>query len=124
MIRPYIVDDGQDIPVESQVALSLTMLGITGGMRDEHRAARRLIADLSKVGLVIGDMRAWRRDFLRGHVAGENEDHRLAGLLADQADEIDRLRAVADAARTAIRSGGFPELTDRLAELDAKGATG
>jgi hypothetical protein len=37
--------------------------------------------------------RQWRRDFLRDHVAGANEDHRLAGKIADQADELDRLRA-------------------------------
>ena len=58
-----------------------------------RRAARQLIADLAEVGVVIGDMQQWRRDFLRGHVAGENEDHRLAGVIADQADELDVARA-------------------------------
>lgn len=91
-MRPYIADDGAEIPVETQVGVSLVMLGLSHpaeGTRD----ALRLIAHLDKVGVAFGDMRRWRREFLRGHVTGENEDHRLAGVIADQADEIDRLRA-------------------------------
>lgn len=125
MDRPYIIDSqSQDIPIESHVAVALTVRGLTGGMQDEHRAARQLIADLAKVGVVLGDMREWRRNFLRGHVAGENEDHRLAGVIADQADELDAARA--ESARTGALLAGFPDgwtVADERKRLEYSGAS-
>ena len=89
----YVPPPGEEIPVEATVAVALELLDPVLRGRG-HELAPKLIASLARVGCPIGDMQEWRRGFLRGHVAGENEDHRLAGIIADQADEIDRLRVL------------------------------